>query len=100
MVPLTDMKSSKSVGDMVFGDTPNTVLVAIGTRRSCASRDGRRIDLLLTENALDPVPMWKNLVNQGLICDWNLKRNSEKQSTDVIKDTSDSIILVPKTIPS
>jgi hypothetical protein len=75
-VPLTDNKESNSVGDMVFGDTPDTVLVATGTRSSLAEFGGRGIGLLLTDNALDPLPTWKVLDNGKLFRDWNLKFNS------------------------
>ncbi|KAL3793965.1 hypothetical protein HJC23_009448 [Cyclotella cryptica] len=82
-VPLTDMQSSNSVGDMVFGGDPNTVLVAIGTRSSTRT-GGRGIGLLLTDNALDPVPTWENLDNQGLFRDWNLNFNSVYMQGDLI----------------
>ena len=69
--PLSDQEDSLSVGDMAFDDgsdgitNPNTIVVAIGTRSSLNRAGGPAVGLMLTDNALDPMPVWTSLDNAG-----------------------------------
>ncbi|OEU05811.1 hypothetical protein FRACYDRAFT_258093 [Fragilariopsis cylindrus CCMP1102] len=69
--PLSDQEDSLSVGDMAFDDgsdgitNPNTIVVAIGTRSSFGRAGGPAVGLMLTDNALDPMPVWTSLDNAG-----------------------------------
>lgn len=83
-VPLTDNEPSNAVGDMVFGDTPATVLVAIGTRSSFGQLGGPGIGMLLTDNALDPEPIWVPLDNNGLFREHNIQFNSVYMRGNII----------------